>query len=379
VQGEPSGATAQSAFRDPSLVRKLLGSIERLALRMGASAERPVRIMEVCGTHTVAIARAGFRSVLPAGIRLLSGPGCPVCVTANADIDAIIACTRVPGVTVATFGDMTRVPGSTTSLAERKAEGAAVQVVYSPLDAIKLARQEPERDVVFVGVGFETTTPLVAATIKRARQLGLENFCVIGAHKRVPPAIAALASDPDVKLDAMLLPGHVSTVIGSKPYGFLASDYNIPGVITGFEPVDILLGIEQILEQMSEGRAAVEIAYKRGVAEGGNPAARASIDEVFEVTDASWRGLGSIAGSGYAIREEFQHFDAKKRLVLEVEPTREHKGCRCGEVLRGVMAPPECPLFSNACNPAHPIGPCMVSSEGSCAAYHRYQAGASLT
>lgn len=362
-------ASQFDSFKDPTLVKSLLEVIEKLAVRL----TQPVNIMEVCGTHTVAIARSGFRSVLPKTIRLISGPGCPVCVTSNADIDRIIALTRLPNATVATFGDMVRVPGSSTSLMRRKAEGADIEVVYSPLDALKLAQKRPERQVILVGVGFETTTPLVAATIERARQMELENFSVIAAHKRVPPALEALVNDPKVTLDALILPGHVSTILGVKPYGFLASAHHIPGAITGFEPVDVLQGIAFLLRQLVEGRAEIEISYRRAVMAEGNPAALQAIDRVFEVCDADWRGLGTIAASGYAIRKGFSDFDALRRFGLEIEPTVEPRGCRCGDVLRGILSPGDCPLFDRLCTPATPVGPCMVSSEGSCAAWHRYQ------
>lgn len=225
---------------------------------------------------------------------------------------------------------------------------------------------------MFVGVGFETTTPLVAMAIKRAQALGLKNFSVFVAHKNMPNALEVIVSDPELKIDALILPGHVSTIIGTKPYEFLAEKYGIPGVITGFEPVDVLQGIAMIMRQLHEGRAEIEIAYSRGVMREGNPVALAAIDEVFDTVDATWRGLGVIPGSGYAIREEFEDFDAVKRFHPEVEPTQNPKGCRCGDVLRGIMAPDECPLFRKVCTPENPVGPCMVSSEGSCAAYYRY-------
>jgi hydrogenase expression/formation protein HypD len=363
------------SFRDPKLARELLEAIARLAERLSERSpeQTPVNLMEVCGTHTVAIARGGFRSVLPRSIRLISGPGCPVCVTANRDIDHIIALSRLPGVTIATFGDMVRVPGSSTSLAHRKAEGASVEVVYSPLDALRLAQEHSERQVILVGVGFETTTPLIAATIERAAAARLKNFSVFAAHKRVPPALEALVADPEVALDALILPGHVSTILGVEPYTFLAEKHAIPGVITGFEPVDVLQGIAQLLEQMVEGVPRIEIAYRRAVMPEGNPTARAVIDRVFATGDADWRGLGPIPQSGYAIREEFAAFDATQRFEPVVEPTVEPRGCRCGDVLRGAISPNGCPLFGRACTPANPVGPCMVSSEGSCAAYHRYQ------
>jgi hydrogenase expression/formation protein HypD len=366
-------AALLDSFRDPQLARRLLGAIEALAKRLAKQDARPINLMEVCGTHTVTIARNGFRSVLPPNIKLLSGPGCPVCVTANADIDHIIALTRLSGVTLATFGDMARVPGSSTSLTLRKAEGASVEIVYSPLDALRLARERDSQQIVLVGVGFETTAPLSAATIERAAALGLKNFSVITVHKQVPPALRALMSDPEIALDALILPGHVSTILGTEPYAFLARDYRIPGVITGFEPVDVLQGIAQLLEQRVEGRAKIEIAYRRGVMAQGNPTARATIDRVFTTRDANWRGLGTIPQSGYAIRDEFAAFDARRRFDPKVEPTVEPTGCRCGDVLRGIIAPSGCPLFGTVCTPANPTGPCMVSSEGSCAAHYRYR------
>lgn len=355
-----------AAFKDPKLARGLIESVNALAPAGGAT------LMEVCGTHTVAIARNGIRALMPEGVRLASGPGCPVCVTSNHDIDKVIALARVPEVTITTFGDMTRVPGSTSSLLAEQAAGRSVQIVYSPLDALRIAQENSDREIVFVGVGFETTTPLVAIAIKRAKAMGLRNFSVYGAHKNMPGALEAIVNDPALKLDALILPGHVSTIIGAEPYRFLAEKYGIPGVITGFEPVDVLQGIAMIMRQLHEGRAEIEIAYARGVMPEGNPVALAAIDEVFETCTATWRGLGDIPGSGYRIRDEFAEFDAMRRFEPDVEPTVEHKGCRCGDVLRGVMAPNECPLFRTVCSPENPVGPCMVSSEGSCAAYYRY-------
>ena len=354
-----------SAFKDPKLARGLIQSIQ-------AFAPEHASLMEVCGTHTVAIARNGIRALMPEGTRLLSGPGCPVCVTHNHDIDMVIALARIPEVTIVTFGDMVRVPGSTSSLLREKAAGCAVEVVYSPLDAIKYAQDHPEREVVFVGVGFETTTPLVAMAIKRAMALHLPNFSVFVAHKNMPNALETIVADPSLEVNALILPGHVSTIIGAQPYRFLAERYGIPGVITGFEPVDVLQGIAMLMRQLHEGRAEIEIAYARGVMEQGNPVAKAAIEEVFETCTTMWRGLGSIPDSGYRIRDEFAAFDAVKRFDPVVEPTQEPKGCRCGDVLRGAMAPSECPLFEKACSPENPLGPCMVSSEGSCAAYYRY-------
>ena len=359
-------AAELAQFKDPKLARDLVHAIERFSPGGGAT------LMEVCGTHTVAIARAGIRDLMPEGTRLASGPGCPVCVTCNRDIDTVIALARVPGVTIATFGDMTRVPGSTSSLLAEQAAGRSVEIVYSPLDALALAQADPERQIVFVGVGFETTTPLVARAVKRAADLGLSNFTIFAAHKNMPGALEAIVADPQLAVDALILPGHVSTIIGAEPYRFLSQRYGIPGVITGFEPVDVLQGIAMIMRQLHEGRAEIEIAYARGVQPHGNPHAVAAIDEVFETCTATWRGLGDIPGSGYRLRPAFARFDAVRRFQPDVETTVEPKGCRCGDVLRGIMAPSDCPLFRKACTPENPIGPCMVSSEGSCAAYYRY-------
>lgn len=352
-------------FKDPELAKGLVQAIEKWAPEQAV-------LMEVCGTHTVSIARNGLRDLMPAGVKLSSGPGCPVCVTHNKDIDTVIALARIPGVIITTFGDMTRVPGSTSSLLAEQAAGHDVRIVYSPLDALKIAQENPDNQVIFVGVGFETTTPLVAMAIKRAASLGLKNFTVFAAHKNMPGALEAIIADPQLKVDALILPGHVSTIIGIEPYKFLAEKYGIPGVIAGFEPLDVLQCIAMITRQLHEGRAEIEIAYSRGVMPEGNPVARAVIDEVFDTCTATWRGLGDIEGSGYVIRPEFAQFDAVKRFQPEVEPTQNPKGCRCGDVLRGIMAPNECPLFRKVCSPENPVGPCMVSSEGSCAAYYRY-------
>lgn len=371
TQATPHAAAIDfSAFRDPHLVRKL---VEHIRETVGS---REINLMEVCGTHTVSIGRYGFRSILPRNLHLLSGPGCPVCVTANRDIDRAVALARVPGVTIATFGDMVRVPGSTSSLTAAKAAGHDVRVVYSPLDAVELAAAEPERQVVFMGVGFETTTPAIAASILEADQRGLDNFSVFCVHKTTPAALRAIADDPETAIDGFILPGHVSTITGLAPYRFLPEEFGIPGVVTGFEPVDVLEGIARLAELVVAGTPAVENAYRRGVSDEGNPVARQLVDEVFEPCDAVWRGLGELPSSGLAIRPEFACHDASRRFEVAVEPTREPAGCRCGDVLRGVIAPTACPLFDRACTPETPVGPCMVSSEGSCAAYWRFRDGA---
>ncbi len=358
-------ASPASAWRDPGLAKRLTESIRSMAVT-------PVKLMEVCGTHTVAIARHGLRELMPETITLISGPGCPVCVTANRDIDLAIEIGRVPGVVLATFGDMVKVPGSYSSLAREKAEGRDIRVVYSALDAVSLAETEPGSQVVFLGVGFETTAPTVAAAMKTAARKSLPNFTALSLHKTVPKALEALVNDPQVEIGGFLLPGHVSTIIGPEPYGFLATRYHVPGVIAGFEPIDVLQAIRMLVKQVAEGRAAIEVAYGRGVSPGGNPTAQALMAEVFEPTDAEWRGIGVIPGTGLAIREEFAGLDAARRFDVTPPEPREIPGCQCGDVLRGVTLPFECRLFGKGCTPEHPIGPCMVSSEGSCAAYYRY-------
>ena len=355
------------SFRDPTLARELIEAISRLC------AGRSMNLMEVCGTHTVSIGRYGLRGAMPEGLRLLSGPGCPVCVTSNHDIDTAIAMARVPDVIVTTFGDMVRVPGSSTTLGAERAAGADVRVVYSPLDALDVARKNPGRPVVFIGVGFETTTPVVGASIQMAEEEGLANYYVLAAHKRTAPALEAIANDPDTRVDGFILPGHVSTITGLAPYRFLAERFGVPGVVTGFEPVDILSSVARLATMIDRGEPAIENAYGRGVLDEGNRAAQAVIDEVFEPCDAVWRGLGPIPRSGLRIRERYVAHDALANFTPEVEPVREPCGCRCGDVLRGIINPTQCPLFGRVCTPESPVGPCMVSSEGSCAAYYRYR------
>lgn len=354
-----------SAFGDPLVAKHLVDKIRE-------TATAPVKFMEVCGTHTVAIARNGLREVMPDTITLLSGPGCPVCVTANPDIDVAIEIGRQPGVIVTTFGDMIKVPGSRSSLQKEKAAGRDIRVVYSPLDALAIAEEHPDSHVVFLGVGFETTAPTIASAIQEAERRGLENFSVLSVHKTVPEALRALVNDPEVQITGFILPGHVSAIIGLEPYRFLAEEYGVPSVIAGFEPVDVLQAVWMLAKQVAEGRAEVEIAYKRGVLPQGNPTAISKIVEVFEPIDAEWRGIGVIPGTGLGIRERYAKFDASKRVPVTPEPPREIPGCQCGDVLRGVTLPFECRLFGKGCTPEHPIGPCMVSSEGSCAAYYRY-------
>ncbi len=352
-------------YRDGERARPIVEEIQRLA-------DEPVRLMEVCGTHTVSIARFGIRKLLPSTIELISGPGCPVCVTSSLDLDRAIALARIPGAAVATFGDMIRVPGSRTTLAMERAQGGDVRVVYSPLDALNLAKEQPGTRFIFLGVGFETTAPAIAATALEARGRNLDNFSIFSAHKTVPRALKALLDMGEVKLNGFLLPGHVSAIIGSRPYDFLARDYGLACVISGFEPLDILQSILLLVRQVKSRKPRVEIQYRRGVNPEGNPRAKEIMDQVFRSSDVEWRGLGVIPGTGLELREEFAALDASRIFDLQVPAPEEARGCRCGEVLRGVLRPAECGLFGSGCHPGNPRGPCMVSSEGSCAAAYRY-------
>lgn len=346
----------------------LIEKIKSLADQIG----RPVKLMEVCGTHTVAIFRHGIRHIIPEGISLLSGPGCPVCVTPIKDVDTAIAISRHDNITLSTFGDMMRVPGSKQSLYHAQAEGANIRVVYSPMDALKLASENKDRRVVFFATGFETTSPSVAGTLLEAERMGVDNFYIYSAHKLVPPALKALLSSDEVRVDGFILPGHVSTIIGSKPYEFIASDYRKPSVITGFEAGDILQGIMMLLEQIASGRADVEIQYKSVVREEGNQKAVSLLNIYFEPCDAYWRGIGMIPQSGIRLRERFNRWDVRQVFDIAVPDSQEPTSCICGSVLRGVKIPTDCPLFGKACIPEHPVGACMVSTEGSCAAYYKY-------
>ena len=346
-------------------MREELGS---LCGRIG----RPLKLMEVCGTHTVEIFRHGIRSVIPGGITLLSGPGCPVCVTSIRDVDAAISLAKGPGTVLVTFGDMMRVPGGELSLMDARSEGADVRVMYSPLDALRLAQQEPDRQVVFFATGFETTSPLIAATVLDAARKRIRNFSVFSSHKTVPPALKALLDAPDVMVDGFILPGHVSTIIGAKPYGFVAERYRKPSVVTGFEAQEIIEGILMIVRQIATGEARVEIQYRSVVKEEGNPKAVALLNEVFEPADAYWRGIGVIPGSGLRLRDKYKEYDAEARFSLSSTGRAEPELCSCGDILRGVKVPTECPLFGTGCTPDSPVGPCMVSTEGSCAAYYKY-------
>jgi hydrogenase expression/formation protein HypD len=352
-------------FRDPGLARRLLARIE-------ARSRRPVRLMEFCGGHTHAIFRYGLRQMLPPTVELRSGPGCPVCVTASADLDWAIALAKLPGVILTTFGDMLKVPGSRGSLQTARAEGADVRIVYSTLDALQIAGENLGRSVVFLGVGFETTAPTVAASIVEAAAKGLENFFVFSLHKLTPPATRAILDAGEVRLSGIIGPGHVTTVIGSDAWQFLPRDYSVPVAVAGFEPLDILQAVAELVEIAEAGHPELVNVYSRSVRPEGNRTARSVMERVFDVSEAEWRGLGRVPASGLTLRPEYARFDAAAAFPVELDPPQEPGGCRCGDVLRGAVEPPDCSLFRRVCTPAQPVGPCMVSAEGACAAWYRY-------
>ena len=357
-----------SEFRRSELAQGLLSRIRR-------QSKAPVRFMEFCGGHTVTIFRYGIRQLLPETIDMVSGPGCPICVTANADLDKAIALSQMPGVIVATFGDMLKVPGSSSSLQEAKAGGADVRTVYSTMDALKIAGDNPDNAIVFLGIGFETTAPTIAASILQAEEEGLKNYYVLSLHKLCPPVIKALLDSGELKLHGLICPGHVSAIIGSHPWEFIARDYGIPCVVSGFELLDILQCVDMLVNQVESGKSRVEIAYRRGVRPEGNRQALKLMRQVFEPCPARWRGMGEVPDSGLKLRKKYQRFDAELAFDITPPPTREPAGCICGDILRGVKTPADCKLFGKVCTPENPVGPCMVSSEGSCSAYYQYGVG----
>jgi hydrogenase expression/formation protein HypD len=353
-------------FADPDLAARLLD-------RIHAVTTRPWAIMEVCGGQTHSIIRHGIDQLLPASIEMIHGPGCPVCVTPLEVIDKALEIAARPDVIFCSFGDMLRVPGSDRDLFRVKSEGGDVRVVYSPLDALTLARENPDREVVFFGIGFETTAPANAMTVYQARRLGVRNFSLLVSHVLVPPAIAAIMESPSCRVQAFLGAGHVCSVMGTAEYPPLAQRYRVPIVVTGFEPLDILEGIRRAVVQLEAGRYEVENAYRRAVPAEGNPAAKAMLEEVFEVTDRAWRGIGVIPRSGWRLAPAFADFDAERRFAVQDIHTAESPVCRSGEVLQGLLKPHECAAFGRECTPRNPLGATMVSSEGACAAYHRYR------
>ncbi|MFA6498421.1 MAG: hydrogenase formation protein HypD [Desulfurivibrionaceae bacterium] len=352
-------------YRDPALAGRLLEEIRH-------TATRPWVIMEICGGHTHAIMKNGLDQLLPAQVELVHGPGCPVCVTPVETIDRAVAIAARPEVIFASFGDMLRVPGSSSSLFMAKSAGADVRMVYSPLEAVALARQNPEREVVFLAVGFETTAPGNAMALLQARREGLTNFSLLASHVLVPPAIRALLSSPSNRVQGYLAPGHVCTIMGWQEYEPLAEEFRVPMVPTGFEPVDILAGLLMVLRQLEAGRHVVENQYGRSVSREGNLAAQRIMLEVFAVSDRAWRGIGVLSASGLVIRDHFAAYDAERKFAVETINVRESELCKSGSVLQGLIKPDDCPAFGRECTPEHPLGATMVSGEGACAAYYKY-------
>jgi hydrogenase expression/formation protein HypD len=360
-------------FRDRDRATALVREIETIVSTMTTGRTRPIRIMEVCGGHTHSIFRYGIEGMLPAAIELVHGPGCPVCVLPMGRVDDCISIAERPGVIFTTFGDAMRVPGSRKSLIQAKAEGADVRMVYSPMDALELARRNPDRQVVFFALGFETTMPATALTVLQAESDGISNFSIFCNHITIIPTIKAILDSPDLQLDGFLGPGHVSMVVGTAPYEFIAKFYRRPLVVAGFEPIDVLLSLVMVLRQIKEGRAEVENQYARIVPEGGNTAALEAVGRVYELREFfEWRGLGSIDHSGVRLRAEYASFDAERRFPVPNVSIADPKSCQCGEVLKGVLKPWQCKLFGSACTPETPIGALMVSSEGACSAYYQY-------
>lgn len=360
----------ENLFKNPKDAAEILRKIEHCSDGSGQ-----IRLMEICGTHTMAIARSGIRSVLPASVRLLSGPGCPVCVTPAGMIDMILELAQRPGVLIASYGDLLRVPGSRQgdSLLSRRAQGALVESVYSPVDAVHLAEAHPELEIVFLGVGFETTAPGTAACILEAAERRVKNFSVLCLLKRTEPALRSLIESPDFAVDGFLCPGHVAAVTGSDAFAFLPRDYGLPGVVSGFEPADLLGSILELVRMVRDRRPALKNEYTRLVHAEGNVSALRLMEQVFTVSSADWRGLGRIKESGYILREKYAPWDAWKKFSLCPAPKKEIPGCRCAQVIRGVQAPSGCHLFGRTCSPENPVGPCMVSGEGACAAAYQYE------
>ncbi len=363
-------------FRDPVLAQGLLGQIREVVARTGATVDRPLNIMEVCGGHTHAIFRYGLHEMVPKEIEFIHGPGCPVCVLPMGRVDDCIEIAEHPQVIFATFGDAMRVPGTKKSMLQAKAEGADIRLVYSPLDALAIARNNPDREVVFFALGFETTMPSTALTVLQAAKEGIGNFSLFCNHITVPQPIKALLDDPDMRLDGFVGPGHVSMVVGTRPYDFIARDYGKPIVVSGFEPIDLLQSVLMVVTQIAEGRAEVENQYGRIVPRDGNPQALAAIEAVYEPREKfEWRGLGEIDASGVKMRPAFAAWDAERKFDVGYGKRREVADpldARCGDVLKGQIKPVACPLFGTICNPETPVGALMVSSEGACAAYHQY-------
>ncbi len=360
-------------FRDPEKARMLLREIAALTADVVAARGRPLQIMEVCGGHTHSIFKYGISNMLPEAIELVHGPGCPVCVLPMGRVDDCVALAETPGVIFTTFGDAMRVPGSRKSLLQAKADGADIRMVYSPLDALKLARENPDREVIFFGLGFETTMPSTAFTVLQAEVDGIRNFSLFCNHITIIPTIKAILDSPDMHIDAFLGPGHVSMVIGLKPYDFIAKRYQRPMVVAGFEPLDVLHSTWMVLKQMAEGRCEIENQYGRVAPFEGNPAALDAVSRVFELRAFfEWRGLGSIDHSGVRMRQAYAAYDAERKFAVPALKVADPAACQCGEVLKGLIKPHQCRVFGTACTPEKPLGALMVSSEGACAAYYQY-------
>lgn len=358
--------------RDRQLSWRFLERVKKRGQELQEKLGRPPVFMEVCGTHTVAFSKTGLRKALEGLIDLRSGPGCPVCVTGYGDMDRIIALSRLEDVTIGTFGDMFKVPGSRSSLEREKALGSRVEIFYSPLDSVQWAERNPSQNLIFIGVGFETTAPMVALSLQKAKDKGLNNFSVLSLHKLVPPALRVLLADIELKIDGFILPGNVSAVTGREAFEFVSREFSIPAVIAGFEPVDLLGALDNLTGQILEGTCRVDNIYTRVAKEQGNSTAQRVIKEFFDVVDESWRGLGTITCSGLVLKEDLEKLDASKRFTIEIPAPEIPAGCRCGDVLAGKIIPSRCKLFGKECRPDHPVGACMVSSEGACGAYHQY-------
>ncbi|GCD11479.1 hydrogenase formation protein HypD [Clostridium tagluense] len=352
-------------FRSNDYSKKLVEKLNNIT-------SEKINIMEVCGTHTMAIFRYGIRDILPSNINLISGPGCPVCVTPQSYIDTALRLSQKKDVIIATFGDMMKVPGKKGTLSKKKAEGADVRIIYSPMDCLMMASRNPFKKIVVLSVGFETTAPMTAVTAIEAKKDNISNLFFFTAHKIVPPVMEVLVQDKELKIDGFLLPGHVCAIIGTKPYEFLSADYNIPGVVTGFEPLDILQGLNTLVRLISKRDYRIRNEYKRIVKAEGNPYALEYLNKAFDIVDSNWRGIGRIPKSGLKFNGEYENFDALKHFKINYKDYDGSPGCKCGEILKGKIKPIDCPLFKKLCTPENPVGSCMVSSEGTCAAYYRY-------
>jgi hydrogenase expression/formation protein HypD len=353
-------------YRNKDLVFAIAGKLKTIS-------KKEIILMEVCGGHTMAFHRFGLASLLPPNIRLISGPGCPVCVSSQQFIDKALAYSRIPGVIITTYGDMMRVPGSATSLEKERANGSDVRMVYSVLDSLVIAKNNPLNKIVFLGIGFETTAPATAAAIIKAKDEGIDNFSVLSAHKVMPPVMKSLVDD-GIKINGFIAPGHVSAITGTSIYESLVADYGLGVVVSGFEPADMMQSVLMLTEQLECGVPKVEVQYQRVVNHDGNKLARKVMNEVFEHGDDQWRGLGLITESGLKIRDCYKTFNAEKIIEVTVPDSLETKGCICGQILRGLKTPLDCPLFGQLCNPQTPVGACMVSGEGTCATYYKYRA-----